>query len=324
MAPPVRADVLVVGAGIVGLTAAVRLQESGRRVTIVTADPPEATTSNVAAAVWFPTAVGPAARAVRWAARTREVLDHLAAHEPAAAVVPRDTLMLYRGPPGRPWWTAALAEVRDAAPGTLPAGYRHGLTFTAPLIDVPRHLPWLAARFAAAGGRTVQRRLTSLTELAGLAPAIVNASGLGAADLVGDPTVTALRGQVVRTTNPGLTVSLRDQGHPAGYTYIHPRRDDCILGGTVEPGRTDLGVDPEVTDAIVARCTALAPELADAEVLGADVGLRPARPEVRLEVDRISVPGTIVVHDYGHGGAGFTLGWGCAEEVVALLDDADR
>jgi D-amino-acid oxidase len=56
-------------------------------------------------------------------------------------------------------------------------------------------------------------------------------------------------------------------------------------------------------------------------VLEAVVGLRPGRPEVRVELDRSLLP-VPVVHDYGHGGAGITTGWGCAQDVVALVDRA--
>jgi D-amino-acid oxidase len=58
------------------------------------------------------------------------------------------------------------------------------------------------------------------------------------------------------------------------------------------------------------------PELRDARVLRHKVGLRPARPAVRLERDGD------VVHCYGHGGAGVTLSWGCAEDVAALAGPA--
>ncbi|MEX1164968.1 MAG: FAD-dependent oxidoreductase [Nitriliruptor sp.] len=317
--PSGHLDAVVVGAGVVGLTAALVLQSTGRQVAIVTADDPGATTSALAAAVWFPTKVGPRDRVLVWGARTYRVL-HEAAGDHASGVLLRDTVTLYRDRPGRPWWSAAVPDVRDARPDELPAGYDHGLAFTVPLAEMPVHLAWLLDRFVRGGGVVRRARLGSLADLAGETPLVVNCAGLGARDLVGDRSLTPLRGQIVRTTNPGLTVSLRDEHHPGGYTYVHPRRDDCILGGTVEPGRDDTTPDDEVTAAILDRCTALAPELADAEVLDVSVGLRPARPTVRLERDVGSVPGSTVIHDYGHGGAGVTLGWGCAEEVAALAD----
>jgi len=53
-------------------------------------------------------------------------------------------------------------------------------------------------------------------------------------------------------------------------------------------------------------------------VLAARVGLRPFRRSgVRLERDQLP-DGRIVIHNYGHGGSGFTLSWGCAREVVDL------
>jgi D-amino-acid oxidase len=58
------------------------------------------------------------------------------------------------------------------------------------------------------------------------------------------------------------------------------------------------------------------PELRGARVLSRAVGLRPGRPTVRL--DRTLVAGRPVIACYGHGGAGVTLSWGCARDVVAL------
>lgn len=315
-------DAIVVGAGVVGLNAALTLQSSGRRVAVVTADTVAETTSNVAAAVWFPTAVGPRDRVLGWGQSTLETLAAMSRDHPGAGVVFRETVMVYRDPPGRPWWTRAVGEVRDAYAHELPATYSHGLHFTVPLVEMPVHLRWLADRFVASGGRLHHRRLTSLHELAGIAPEVINCSGLGARDLVNDLDLFPIRGQIVRTTNPGISRSLRDEHHPEGYTYVHPRTSDVILGGTVEPGRDELTADAEITAAILRRCMTLAPELVDAEVIAPAVGLRPGRASVRLERDDDAVPGSTVVHDYGHGGAGVTLGWGCAYEVARLLDEA--
>ena len=55
--------------------------------------------------------------------------------------------------------------------------------------------------------------------------------------------------------------------------------------------------------------------LAGAEVLRSLVGLRQFRRAVRLDRDGD------VVHCYGHGGSGVTLSWGCADDVLAAVDD---
>ena len=68
---------------------------------------------------------------------------------------------------------------------------------------------------------------------------------------------------------------------------------------------------------IVNKCAALDPSYANAPVENAKVGLRPGRPEVRLEAEEIE-PGQILIHNYGHGGSGFTGSWGCADEVMNL------
>ncbi|WP_036436990.1 FAD-dependent oxidoreductase [Mycobacterium sp. URHB0044] len=316
-------QVVVVGSGITGLTSAIALLEAGHEVRVVAAEPSGATTSALAAAVWFPTHVGPWERVSGWGADTFRVLaDHVAAGVPG--VVMRESLGLYREPPGEPAWTAAVDGVRPAEPDELPPGYRYGLRFAVPLAEMPRYLPWLDARILELGGESTQRHLRSLDEVADDADVVVNCTGLGARELVGDSTLYPVRGQIVRVSNPGLTVSVRDELHPGGRAYVHPRADDCILGGTLDEGQWDTAVDPAVGAAIVERCRDLVPALRDAHVLEHVVGLRPGRPTVRLEEDEPLGSGARVVHNYGHGGAGITLSWGCAREVVALIEDRGR
>ena len=52
------------------------------------------------------------------------------------------------------------------------------------------------------------------------------------------------------------------------------------------------------------------------------MGLRPSRTEVRLEEEFIG--DTRVIHNYGHGGAGVTLSWGCADEVASIVNDNSK
>ena len=318
----------VVGAGIVGLAAASRLLDRGWRVTVLADRPTAESTSHLAAAVWFPTRAAPRDRVLAWGAATfAELADQ--ARRGVPGVVMRESLTLHRGDPGAPWWSAAVEGLRPARPEELPPGYSHGLRFAVPLVEMPVHLPWLAHRLAERGARFVTHRLDRLDEAPGAvdpahpADLVVAAPGLAARTLVPDDAVVPVRGQIVRVTNPGLTLSVRDEEHPGGRAYVHPRAEDVILGGTLDEGVWDTTPDPREAAAIVARCTDLVPALAHAPVLGTVAGLRPARPTVRLEPG-VLADGTPVVHDYGHGGSGVTLAWGCADEVARWAADAAR
>jgi D-amino-acid oxidase len=109
-----------------------------------------------------------------------------------------------------------------------------------------------------------------------------------------------------------------DEESPNALAYVLPRRDVVVLGGTAEEGDRELRPREATTRDILERTRRLQPELEHATFIGAAVGLRPARPAVRLEADHLA-DGRTVVHDYGHGGSGFTLSWGCADEVAAIV-----
>jgi D-amino-acid oxidase len=316
--------VTVLGAGITGLTTASRLLAAGCAVRVVAAAPIEASTSYLAAAVWFPTHVGPADRVTAWGRRTYDVLAEQAARG-VPGVVMRESLALYREPPEEPDWAEAVRGVRPASEAELPPGYRYGLRFVVPLVEMPLYLPWLAEQVRADGAELRAHHVRSLRELIeGGVDAIVNCSGLAARELVGDRSVYPVRGQIARVTNPGLTMSIRDEQHPEGRAYVHPRKHDCILGGTLDEHSWDTRVDLDTAESILRRCRDIAPALADASVIDHVVGLRPGRPTVRLEEDTPDEPGPRVLHNYGHGGAGITISWACADEVTSLLGQLPR
>ncbi|WP_341720504.1 FAD-dependent oxidoreductase [Micromonospora sp. FIMYZ51] len=310
------ADVVVLGGGVIGMTAAVTLQQRGARVTVLFADDPADTVSTVAAAVWYPTHTDEDRRVLDWARQTYTELSRQAAGG-VPGVVDRPTRMLLRDPyAGPPWWAPACA---DLVAGSAAPPYTAQLRFTAPTVEMSPYLAWLRQRLTAGGGRLLRRRVRWLADAFDIAPTVVNATGLAAGRLAADPAVYPVRGHLVLVANPGLTVSVRDEDHPAGITYVHPRRHDVVLGGTYQPGVGHTAPDPDTAAAIRRRCVDLVPELADAPVLGERIGLRPARyGGPRVELDPSSQSGRRLVHAYGHGGAGVTLSWGCAAEVADL------
>lgn len=312
--------VVVVGAGISGLTCALRLREAGHRVEVVAAEPPERTTSTVAAALWYPYRAFPREAVTRWSAVTYGVLADLL-DVPAAGVRMRTGRELLREVAPEPWWRDAVPALARVPAEELPPGFRDGYLLDVPVVDMSLHLPWLIAQLASAG---VVVRTASLQDLQSASPGadvVVDCAGLGAAVLADDAALTPVRGQVVVVEQIGLTQWLLVQAEDAvDLTYVVPRERTIVLGGTAQAGATSLEPDPATAEAVRERCAALVPALRDARVVEHKVGLRPVRPAVRLEAGRLR-DGRPVVHDYGHGGAGVTLSYGCAADVVALVQD---
>jgi len=135
-------EVIVAGAGVVGLTAAIRLREAGIAADVVARDPPAATTSAVAAALWYPYRAFPRERVAAWSARGFAVLSGLAA-TPGSGVRMRWGTELVAPGAEDPWWRPAVPSFARTA-----EGYR----FAAPVADMSVHLPWLVARLEALGG----------------------------------------------------------------------------------------------------------------------------------------------------------------------------
>src|SRR5829696_7799587 len=261
--PPMR--IIVVGAGVVGLTCAHRLVRAGHRVEVWTRDAVMDTTSAVAAALWYPYRALPEDAVTRWAAATYDMLALLAVR-PETGVSLRRGRELFRQPRPDPWWAAAVPRLGRVAPGDLPPGYADGYEFAAPVLHIPTYLRWLLDEVAAAGIGLRRRDLADLEPARRAADLVVNATGLGARELVGDAELTPVRGQVVRVADPGLGGRWTlDEEHPAGMVYVVPRGTDVVCGGTAEDllaDDADRTPDPKVAEAILERCREVVPELA--------------------------------------------------------------
>ncbi|MEU7387090.1 NAD(P)/FAD-dependent oxidoreductase [Streptomyces tanashiensis] len=315
-----RSDVIVVGGGVVGLATATTLAERGLRVRIWSRDAVTGTTSAVAGALWWPYRIEPAAEAGAWALDSLRVYGELAADPERSGVrwvagVHADTVLDGLGP-----WAEEVEGLRQLAPEEVPGPYRTGLAARLPLIDMPVHLAFLRDRFEALGGVFERREACTLDEPAAEAPVVVDCAGLAARELVPDPGLRPVRGQLVLVENPGIEEWFTAADESAGETtYFFPHPGRLVLGGTAEEGDERLAPDPATAAAIVARCARVRPEIAEARILGHRVGLRPGRVGgVRIEA--VPLPGgRRLVHHYGHGGAGVTVAWGCAEAAADLV-----
>jgi D-amino-acid oxidase len=314
-------EICVLGCGVSGLTTGLALLRAGHGVRIWAKALPPETTSNVAAAIWYPYKALPIARVTAWGATAYRVFSGLAG-DPATGVMLAELLDLKRRPAPDPEWKDAVDDFRRARKDELLAGFADGYVFTAPVIDTSRYLDYLLRTFRAEGGQVERRAVRDVAEALAEYAVAVNCTGLGARELVGDGEFRPLRGQVVRVRHRGTRRALLDGDSADEVTYIVPRISDMVLGGTDDEGNESTEPDPAVTRDILRRCARLDPSLADLsadDILGVAVGIRPVRSTVRLEAEHVS-GGRWLLHNYGHGGAGVTLSWGCADEVARLVE----
>lgn len=305
--------VTVVGCGVIGLTSAIGLQESGFDVSIITRDLPPNLTSAVAGAYWYGGELASHPNRHRWSATSLEEYLRLAQDDYCGVSTFR-MLEVFGMPVADPWFKDVIPYYQRVAPADLPTGYADGYWMEIPIIETPRYLAYLVDRFRKSGGQIEQRAISDLAEIAPNHPLIVNCTGVYARHVAHDEQVYPLRGQVIKVQAPDIHDAFMDDD---SFTYVLPRRDGCVLGGVSQKDNWNLDIDPAVSEDIWRRCEKVHPNIRQSPVIAELVGLRPGRYEVRLEEERLSDDCT-VIHNYGHGGIGFTLSWGCAADVVHL------
>lgn len=309
--------ITVLGCGVSGLTSAILLLENGYPVRILAKDLPPNTTSNIAAAVWYPYKVAPEAKVADWGERSYAIFCELAEVEGTGVKILAGVELL-KQPATDPIWSSYVRNYRRALPHELPAGYQDGYFFDSPVIDTTIYMAYLVRRVQELGGQINQREISSLSEAFQDSRLVVNCTGLGSRALLGDKEIYPIRGQIIRVTRSRLKDFFVSSENDGTANYVVPRSNDCILGGTADVGEWSLEPDKTTAAKIWDDCRQLVPEVAETAILEHLVGLRPARKEVRLEAE-VLPDASVVIHNYGHGGAGVTISWGCAEQVLDLV-----
>jgi len=336
----------IIGAGVSGLTCGVVFAEREWNVTIFADETGQQTTSAAAAAVWFPYDAEPAEKIIPWALTTYERLRDLS-REPKTGVSMIEIRQFTRtGAISIPDWAKNLGACRIStqagaidlplqpevarnrqfgsdrfgepplpSPSASPARtFASGYALTVPLIDTTIYLDYLTDWFGKAGGVIQATHINKLEEIPPDFDLIINCAGVGARDLIHDPDLEPHRGQVAIVSKLDLTQAIVCDDAPLMYAI--PRTSDCVFGGTnsLSDSREPSPAD---TDTIVSECSRVL-GIERPRVTAVKVGLRPFRKSgVRLESNTLP-DGRTIIHNYGHGGAGFTLSWACAEEAYAI------
>ncbi|CAL8135315.1 unnamed protein product [Orchesella dallaii] len=329
--------IAVVGAGIIGLSSAISIQRSFpdvKTITLITEKLSPHTTGDGAAGVWSPYLLGdtPEKDVYRWAKATHDFLHNQWRTEDGG-VIGISMLPVIRvvseEETSDPMWKDIVFGFRKMKLDELAVfkkpSLKTGYSFVSFTCEAAKLLPYFLDIFKRSGGNVVIRRVDNITELQHEFDIVVNCTGVQANRIVPDPLVQPKRGQVMRVLAPTVKWAILEDDDDGN--YIIPNQDAVVLGGTHQEGDWNTEVYSEDTVHITKGCFRIIPSLKNAQVFKEWVGLRPGRPAVRLEMEKIGISsqGKIpftVIHNYGHGGSGLTLFWGCALRTTDLVKNA--
>jgi D-amino-acid oxidase len=315
-------NVAIIGAGVSGLTTAVVFAEQGWRTAIFAAETGRATNSAAAAAIWYPYDTAADDDVIAWALSTYHELVELSRRPQTGVSIIELRTFSRTGEIQMPAWAAGLGG-RHLQPNELSAPsspqsrapFTSGFALTVPVMDTTRYLDYLEQLLLEAGGSiTGNFVFDHLDEVDREFDLVINCAGIGARTLVPDRDLEPHRGQVAVVPKFELPYAIVCDDPPLMYAI--PRTNDCVFGGTNDlSGNREP--DPATTSRIVSECSRVL-NISEPAVIAERVGLRPFRKGgVCLRREGLHA-GRAVIHNYGHGGSGFTLSWGCARNVFEL------
>lgn len=226
-----------------------------------------------------------------------------------------------------PWWKEVVFGFRHVDLNSEEARMIHTPSncvdvwaYTTYIMETTPYLKWLTDKIQQSGVRLVKKKVNRLDELTGY-DIIINCTGLGSRELVNDLEVKPGKGQLVIARAPWITHFFINHVGGGDFWHIHPRADDVVMGGTYDVNDWNEAPDPNTTETIIKGCVKCVPSASKADIKVVWAGLRPARDSIRLDSNYYDGPsGSLMIHCYGHGGLGFTVGWGCACEVKDIVE----
>jgi D-amino-acid oxidase len=311
-----KTSIAIIGSGVIGLMTGIRLLENGFDVTIFSREHEPNMASLGASAFWAPFKAYPEDKILKWSVDTLAFYKQLHATSPESSVRPLD-FVSYEIDTHIPLWTKVIKDYAVLT-SDLPSHCKIGYAATTLFVDTSIFIDYLRNWFTRLNGNFVIANFSKIADVDPQFKTIINCSGVWSHQLVPDKESFPIRGQYILTEKPEgidkITFIMEDDNH---YTLIVPRTNDCYIGGTTQEHDWNANPDESTTNRILSCAKKTFPQLANVAVKKVGVGFRPGRHEVRIEKEKLN-DGRTVIHNYGHGGSGYTIGWGCAADVVSL------
>jgi D-amino-acid oxidase len=263
---------------------------------------------------------------------------------------PEENLPLWTADPRIQFQQLAIEQLRNKKNLRIPpldefqtAGYNHAWLFNTPIVNAPTMLEHLLTQLRQQCQEVnveTDEYMESIPHMRDTAArlgcdAVINCTGLGAASICKeqDQMVGARgillhydRDTCVRRVPGGdqdtlIMIDEEPWGSETMPCYMIPRGDVVVVGGSYLPGDTETSIRPEERERLLSNAEKMGIDIGRSKPVGEWTGFRPKRSLVRCELDPTSLTdgGVTVVHNYGHGGSGWTVNVGAAKECVDLL-----
>jgi len=355
-----RGKILVIGAGVSGLTTSLCLQQRGFQVTVVAEKFSPHITSVVAGALWeWPPAVCgyhhdqiSLERSKGWCMTSYKIFADLANNEETGVFMRGSVFYFKYQVEDSSKDLRKMNELKDKVrefrhdPGLIEEngvntqiGLKDAYSHLAPMVDTDKYMEWLLKEVRKAGCNIIPIRISGniiqqeekLKKEFGV-DAIINCSGLGSMEIAGEY-MYPLRGALVRVHNDGQTMPRITKAHCVSHdesrneqdiVFIVPRGHNMlVLGGLAEPDEWSLNINLENYSPVrdmLERCIEFLPILKNARIDANEPVRVGLRPFRKANVRLEQEPNTSIFHNYGHGGAGVTFSWGCALEIADMVE----
>ena len=268
-------NLVIIGAGVVGLSCAYKAKEilgENVEITIIAEKFLSETTTFGSGGLWEPYQIAgtPDESINKWG---KIAFDHFLElyHGPycgTAGVQLMNFYQLFRSDEKNisPSWKDIVFNFQQLSDAEilkmkLPPVYTSAYSFSTLVIEQKYYLTWLTNNLKSSGVKFIQKKILDLHELKGY-DSIINCSGLGAYELMGDNSMYPIRGQVLRIKAPWIK-----NVWMFGSNYLIPNIDSIVVGGTQQKGDWNTIPSLEDTESILNNVCSLFPSLRDAQIV---------------------------------------------------------